>query len=132
MKLEFSRRWLGPLCLLSVALLARCGGQPEFANGTGTGGADGAGASSGHSNGGGLDLDTGGMSSNGGHCSSGDCAAAGDSGDTPDICGDGVLQKTEECDDGNAKPGDGCSGVCKIDPGYDCPKAGAACTVSDK
>src|SRR5258708_700794 len=32
------------------------------------------------------------------------------------ICGDGVLGGSETCDDGNAIPGDGCSGVCTIEP----------------
>lgn len=30
------------------------------------------------------------------------------------------LQIVEECDDGNAVGGDGCSGECKIEPGYMC------------
>ena len=33
----------------------------------------------------------------------------------------------ETCDDGNARPGDGCSGVCLIEPNYRCPVPGAAC-----
>ncbi|MES1176099.1 MAG: DUF4215 domain-containing protein [Myxococcales bacterium] len=133
MKLELSRRWLGPLCLLSVVALARCGGQPEVANsGPGLGGADGAGSGSVLPGGGALQLNTGGASSNGGNCSISDCAEGGDTGGPADVCGDGVVGKSEECDDGNAKPGDGCSGVCMIDPGYDCPRPGAACTVSSK
>ncbi|HVW29868.1 MAG TPA: DUF4215 domain-containing protein [Polyangiaceae bacterium] len=43
------------------------------------------------------------------------------------VCGDGKVSGNEECDDGNAIPGDGCSGVCKIEPGYSCPKPGQAC-----
>lgn len=31
----------------------------------------------------------------------------------PSVCGDGVLQAGEECDDGNLVPADGCSPVCK-------------------
>jgi cysteine-rich repeat protein len=34
-------------------------------------------------------------------------------------CGDGVAQASEECDDGNAFAGDGCSGVCRLEPGGD-------------
>ena len=30
-------------------------------------------------------------------------------------CGDGVIQEKEQCDDGNAKPGDGCSAACQIE-----------------
>jgi cysteine-rich repeat protein len=40
-----------------------------------------------------------------GSCRDGYCFAAG--------CGDGVLDATEECDDGNMEPGDGCSAFCK-------------------
>ncbi len=45
------------------------------------------------------------------------------------ICGDGVVDtaKGETCDDGNGKPGDGCSGICTIEPGYTCPSVGAPC-----
>jgi len=43
------------------------------------------------------------------------------------VCGDGILQAGEQCDDGNAVPGDGCSGVCTIEPGYLCPTAGLLC-----
>ena len=32
-------------------------------------------------------------------------------------CGDGYLYEEEECDDGNAKNGDGCSNKCKIEEG---------------
>src|SRR5262245_19057012 len=32
-------------------------------------------------------------------------------------CGDKAInQASEECDDGNSLPGDGCSGVCKVEP----------------
>ena len=73
---------------------------------------------------------TGGASNGSGGCSDADCGEGGDPGEPADVCGDGVVGKSEECDDGNAKPGDGCSGVCAIDPGYDCLIAGEACTVS--
>jgi fibro-slime domain-containing protein len=43
------------------------------------------------------------------------------------ICGDGVLQTGETCDDGNAIPGDGCSGICTVEPGYACPTTGTLC-----
>ncbi|MEM7606978.1 MAG: DUF4215 domain-containing protein, partial [Myxococcota bacterium] len=35
-------------------------------------------------------------------------------------CGDGVLQDTEECDDGNGDAGDGCGASCRIEPGHAC------------
>jgi cysteine-rich repeat protein len=35
-------------------------------------------------------------------------------------CGDGVIDDDEECDDGNAVAGDGCSASCQEEFGYDC------------
>ncbi len=43
------------------------------------------------------------------------------------VCGDMILQSVEQCDDGNTKPGDGCSGICTIEPGYTCKTPGKAC-----
>lgn len=46
-------------------------------------------------------------------------------------CGDGkVNQPKEECDDGNSLPGDGCSGICKIEPYYTCPTEGMPCVTT--
>ena len=48
----------------------------------------------------------------------------------PDACGDGKINQdpgVEECDDGNTTPGDGCSGICKMHPGYECPTPGQLC-----
>lgn len=43
-------------------------------------------------------------------------------------CGDGhVNQVNEECDDGNSVPGDGCSGICKVEPYHTCPTEGQPC-----
>ncbi|HEY5957283.1 MAG TPA: DUF4215 domain-containing protein, partial [Polyangiaceae bacterium] len=43
-------------------------------------------------------------------------------------CGDGALnQESEVCDDGNSVPGDGCTGICKLEPNYTCPDAGKPC-----
>ncbi len=42
-------------------------------------------------------------------------------GEVPDNCGDGVLDKDEACDDGNRSDHDGCQGNClRVDPGYVC------------
>jgi len=35
-------------------------------------------------------------------------------------CGDAQLTGNEQCDDGNAESGDGCSATCQIEPGYTC------------
>ena len=32
---------------------------------------------------------------------------------TPAVCGDGVVEGTEQCDDGNVVDGDGCSAICE-------------------
>ncbi len=42
-------------------------------------------------------------------------------------CGDGVMTGWEECDDGNAKPGDGCVQSCTVEAGFACPTSGAPC-----
>ena len=34
------------------------------------------------------------------------------------VCGDGILSPPEQCDDGNAKSGDGCSTTCRVETGY--------------
>jgi fibro-slime domain-containing protein len=47
-----------------------------------------------------------------------------------DVCGDGAVTGSEQCDDGNSKPGDGCSGLCQIEPGYRCPTPGQPCVYS--
>ena len=36
------------------------------------------------------------------------------------MCGDGLLSSTEECDDGNVDPGDGCNEACNIENGFSC------------
>ncbi len=64
--------------------------------------------------------------------------------DAGNVCGDGVLQLGEECDDGNTTPGDGCQATCRlpycgdgvIDPGETCDEGllnsdepGATCRI---
>ncbi|MCP4424918.1 MAG: hypothetical protein GY803_10525, partial [Chloroflexi bacterium] len=36
------------------------------------------------------------------------------------VCGDGVLDAGETCDDGNDAPGDGCSDTCQVEDGWEC------------
>jgi len=51
----------------------------------------------------------------------------------PPTCGDGQVESEEQCDDGNAVSGDGCSGTdapggaCQREDGFDCGAPGAAC-----
>ena len=45
------------------------------------------------------------------------------------MCGNGLLNTGEECDDSNAISGDGCSSLCKLETGknWDCDSIGEAC-----
>lgn len=47
------------------------------------------------------------------------------------VCGDGTVETSDECDDGNTAPGDGCSRTCRIEvcppaPDLTCHAAGRA------
>ena len=48
----------------------------------------------------------------------------------PFVCGNGVLEGTEVCDDGGILPGDGCSATCTLEPGYICSGAPSVCATS--
>src|SRR5205807_264699 len=101
--LKVSRHWLGALSVLSVLVLARCGGTPDVPSSGGL--PDGAGApSSGGdpatSTSGSFSLNTGGSTATGSAgCSDTGCGEAGDPSMGLDVCGDGIVGKTEECDD---------------------------------
>ena len=43
------------------------------------------------------------------------------------VCGDGVVSGTEQCDDHNNAPGDGCSPSCTGEPGYACAGSPSVC-----
>ena len=47
--------------------------------------------------------------------------------DAGPFCGNGAVEGGEACDDGNSRPGDGCSGVCAVEPNYSCPTPGQPC-----
>ena len=47
-------------------------------------------------------------------------------------CGDGNLQAPEACDDGNNMPGDGCSAICTVEPGFVCPTPNAPCVAAPR
>ncbi len=51
-----------------------------------------------------------------------------------DRCGNRVVDPEffENCDDGNAISGDGCSSVCQVEEGYSCPVPGQACVQLTK
>jgi cysteine-rich repeat protein len=44
------------------------------------------------------------------------------------VCGDGILEPPEQCDDGNTISGDGCDPDCKIEAGYTCAGQPSVCT----
>jgi fibro-slime domain-containing protein len=48
------------------------------------------------------------------------------------VCGDGHVDADikEECDDGKATSGDGCSDKCTLEPGWSCPFPGVACEAA--
>jgi fibro-slime domain-containing protein len=37
------------------------------------------------------------------------------------VCGDGIIEGAEACDDGNTNSGDGCSATCTLECGWECP-----------
>ena len=39
------------------------------------------------------------------------------------VCGNGVLDSGEACEDGNTTNGDGCDNTCTIESGWDCTEA---------
>lgn len=43
-------------------------------------------------------------------------------------CGDGSLDRNEDCDDGDDKDGDGCSADCEVEPGWSCARPGRSCS----
>ncbi|HEV8324120.1 MAG TPA: DUF4215 domain-containing protein [Myxococcota bacterium] len=45
-------------------------------------------------------------------------------------CGDGAVGSDEQCDDGDATGGDGCSALCAVEPGYACAGEPSVCTAT--
>ena len=46
------------------------------------------------------------------------------------VCGDGVVEGTEACDDGNKADADGCDASCALESGYTCSGAPSACVTT--
>jgi len=55
-------------------------------------------------------------------CEDGSCIA-----DNGPVCGNGAIEPGEQCDDGNARPFDGCSALCRLEPDAKCDVPGQAC-----
>jgi len=47
---------------------------------------------------------------------------------TASICGNGKVEGTEECDDGNKVSGDGCDENCKVEDSWECSGSPSVCT----
>jgi cysteine-rich repeat protein len=47
---------------------------------------------------------------------------------TASICGDGIVESPEACDDGNMANGDGCSNMCTVESGWSCSGTTSICT----
>jgi sulfatase modifying factor 1 len=78
-----------------------------------TGGTDGTGGTSGSTTGGTAGSGTGGASGSAGN------GGSGGSGGAPPSCGNGSLDGSEACDDGNGTAADGCTN-CAVDTGFNC------------
>ena len=70
--------------------------------------------------------DAGGTGGTGGAVICDPTDASGCKAESPPGCGDGINNQggIEACDDGNTLPGDGCNGICKVEPNWECPPAG--------
>lgn len=111
-------RFIHVIFVAASAVLTLGGGCAKVASEAGTAGAGGSGGSEGG-------------------------ATAGSDAGTPDtvapfdgfvldlapasVCGNGIVEIGESCDDGNTASGDGCSSTCQIEPHFSCPISGAPC-----
>jgi cysteine-rich repeat protein len=88
--------------------------------GVGTGGSGNRGATGG--------VVTGGTGGTGGGATGGGTGGSGrgGTGGSAVVCGDGVIEGNETCDDGNVASADGCSADCEVEPGFSCA-GGAVC-----
>jgi fibro-slime domain-containing protein len=138
---DLTRRLKLTACVLAVTALACAGTKQGGPTGNGGTGGDGEDAAAGGGAGdmagvGGAGGTTGfagtfgfaGMVATDGAagCGVGCVDAAADVPKGP-VCGNGILEAGEQCDDGDTAPGDGCNGLCQIEPNYICPTAGQPC-----
>ena len=47
------------------------------------------------------------------------------------LCGNGMVDELEHCDDGNSESNDGCSSTCTVECGFDCGSAEPSSHGSD-
>lgn len=123
-------RWFSAPLLLAGLLLPACGPQKggfsqdaDDPHGASPDGGEGVDGGNGHAGDSGWDDD--GELGDGAPppCQGDDCGPR---------CGDGRVddELEEECDDGNAKSGDGCSSTCKREEGWTCAKPGVRCEAT--
>jgi fibro-slime domain-containing protein len=108
--------------LVAVLLTAGACAKASVLNG----GQNGSGAGSGASGGG------GGVGGGSGVVLNLDVRPREDANAGPDrpgggTCGDGIIERSEQCDDGNTINGDGCSRICQIEANWDCSTEGQPC-----
>ncbi len=114
-------RRLFPHSLVLLAL-ACSGNNPVVGQGSGSGNSEGGSAGGAPApigsagTGAGIDFGEGGVA-----------GAAGTPTDVEPYCGDGAVGEDEECDDGNTRPGDGCSARCIVEQFHICPEPGEPC-----
>ncbi len=124
----------------SFAGLDDLGGTPGSSGASTSGGTDSHGHGGAGASGTGSGKNQGGTTSNGeggapahGEAGVGPSGGAGAGDTTPGVCGDGIVDPNEACDDGNVAPGDGCSANCAVEHGFVCSSAKCAdghCTLS--
>lgn len=127
--------WI-PLTALSMAgsIVVSCsdGGSSSTTNAGNDGGpagAGGVGGSGGMGGDGGIFIPAGGS----GGMGVGGAGGGGGCGGMPcgPLCGNGLIEPGEVCDDANTVPGDGCSGNCDaIENNYACPTPGMPCVTT--
>ena len=109
------RLWVLGFPAISSVLIA-CGHTDRYLGGSAAGApTDGIG----DSGAGGQGVGVGGAVGSGGAASGG----LSDGGASTAVCGNGMLDGAERCDDGNAVSGDGCSSICKVEQGWDCTQS---------
>ena len=55
------------------------------------------------------------------------CNGVVDEGCASSVCGNGIVEAGEQCDDGNTINGDGCTSTCTVQPGFQCTGSPSVC-----
>jgi fibro-slime domain-containing protein len=100
--------------MLALVAISACSSATILDRGSGAGA--GSGAHGGAGGGGGLVVNL-------------DASAGRSDAERPGggVCGDGIIQRSEQCDDGNTQSGDGCSRLCQVEANWGCPTEGKPC-----